>query len=123
MTLGLGRLVLTGIGVAMLVGTFRQLGKVPAEGKTAVLEAGIAAAMVFVRFGLWLEIPLLLGAWWADSALRQRFARALPAPDGARCAAHPDVVSLLVCARCGSFMCSACGADGRQCVACLARMG
>jgi hypothetical protein len=46
-------------------------------------------------------------------------------PDGARCAEHPVVVAVGLCARCGNFLCSACAAWGSAglCRVCLVRFG
>ncbi len=45
------------------------------------------------------------------------------APADAACATHPDARAAIVCARCGSFACSACSeADGTHCAACIAPM-
>ncbi len=124
--LGLVRIVLLCITVSMLVANFRQLRTVQREERPAVLSNGIREATVYVKWGMWLELPLLLGAWVVDRALRKRgprFARAQTAPAGACCASHPEVAALLVCSRCGSFMCSTCGSGGRECSACRARIG
>jgi hypothetical protein len=126
MGLGVVRGVLIGVTVALLMGTFRQLGRVRAEDKQAVLSAGIDDAMTYTWFGMGFEMPLLLSAWLVDRELRKRqrprLAPAAPAPGGSHCATHAGVAATLICVRCGGFMCSACGAaDGSLCTACIAR--
>jgi hypothetical protein len=124
--LGAVRGVLIAVTVAMLMATFKELGKVSPEAKHAVLQAGIDQAMPYARFGMVFEFPLLLAAWFADGALRKRHRPRLPpaqaAPDGASCATHAADVATLICVRCGGFMCAVCGkADGSLCSACGAR--
>lgn len=124
--LGAVRAVLIGVTVVLLMGTFRQLAGVKAEEKQAVLSAGIDDAMAYTRFGMSFELPLLLGAWLVDRALRkQQWPRpppSQPAPAGTRCATHTEVAATLICVRCGGFMCPVCGAaDGSHCAACIAR--
>jgi hypothetical protein len=55
----------------------------------------------------------------------QEVPNAAPAPEGARCALHPNTVADGICARCGNYMCAYCSERGsaRECLACRERAG
>lgn len=44
------------------------------------------------------------------------------APDTARCALHPEVVAVTVCARCGSFACTGCRDRDGLCRRCSGKL-
>jgi hypothetical protein len=126
MALAAVRTVLVLLTVVHLIGTFKSVGSVPAAQKQAVLSAGIDEAMSYAQLGLAFELPLLIAAIFVDRALRRRQQPQLPrprdAPPGARCAAHPDARAVLICPRCGGFMCAACeAAGGNRCASCSTR--
>lgn len=122
--LGVVRLVLLGITVVLLQRSFLKVSRASPEDKATMLQSGIDDAMPYARFGLSLEIPLLVAAWLGDRALLKRHGAkrppAQPAPAGASCATHGSEPATLICPRCGGFMCAECG-RAELCAACAAR--
>jgi len=111
----------------MLTRLFHDVADVAPADKASLLANGIATTMNALVFRDLVALPLLLvGGYFLDRRLRRRRVPAGPAqaaPEGSRCANHPDQPAVIVCPRCGTFACDACAAvDGKLCASCSGRL-
>ncbi len=122
--LALLSLVLAFLGLTRV---FFDIAHVAPADKAAFLSNGISEMMNALVIRDFVALPLLLvGGYFLDRRLRRR--RQVPvdpahaAPEGGRCANHPDQRASIVCPRCGTFVCDACTAvDLKLCASCAPR--